>query len=67
MTTKVKVQITQRHMPVIVEVLQGNGNETHVRQVTLPELGSAVEEYVHSGQVLRVREMTTEEFHRSKL
>jgi hypothetical protein len=29
----------------------------------LSEIGAAASEYVHSGQALRVREMTTEEAH----
>ena len=61
MTTKVKIEIVQKHMPVVVEVLRSDGtvSQTH----SLREIGVAAEEYVHSGQTLRVREMTTEEEH----
>ncbi len=59
MTTNVKIEIVQKHMPVVVEVLRSDGtvSQTH----TLRELGVSAEDYVHSGQSLRVREMTTEE------
>ena len=59
MTTKVKIEIVQKHMPVVVEVLRSDGtvSQTH----SLREIGVAAEEYVHSGQTLRVREMTIEE------
>lgn len=59
MTTKVKIEIAQKHMPVIVEVLRSDGTVGQTQ--TLSEIGQAAEEYVHSGQSLRVREMTTEE------
>lgn len=65
MTTKVKIEITQMHMPVIVETLRSDGTVQHTQ--TLSELGAGSEEYVHSGQVLRVREMTTEEKHNAGL
>jgi hypothetical protein len=63
MTTKVKIEITQQHMPVVVvvEVLRSDGSISHM--VTLSSIGVYVEEYVHSGQTLRVREMTTQEQH----
>ena len=61
MTTKVKVELAQKHMPVIVEVLRNDGTVWQTQ--TISELGQAAEEYVHSGQTLRVREMTTEEAH----
>ena len=61
MTTKVKIEIVQKHMPVIVETLRTDGTVQHTQ--TLSELGVVVEEYVHSSQTLRVREMTTEEKH----
>lgn len=65
MTTKVKVELAQKHMPVIVEVLRSDGTVGQTQ--TISELGQAAEEYVHSGQTLRVREMTTEEFHNAGL
>ena len=61
MTTKVKIELAQKHMPVVVEVLRNDGTVGQTQ--TLSELGQAAEEYVHSGQMLRVREMTTAEFH----
>ena len=61
MTTKVKIEVGQKHLPVVVEVLRDDGTMRYT--TTLSDLGSAVEEYVHSGQTLRVREMTTEEMH----
>ena len=59
MTTKVKIEIVQEHMPVIVETLRSDGTVQHTK--TLIELGVGAEEYVHSGQTLRVREITIEE------
>ena len=59
MTTKVKIEIVQNHMPVVVETLRIDGSIAHTQR--LRDAGEAAEEYVHSGQVLRVREMTTEE------
>lgn len=59
MTTKVKIEIVQYHMPVVVETLRIDGSIAHTQR--LRDLGAAGEEYVHSGQMLRVREMTTEE------
>jgi len=61
MTTKVRIEIVQEHMPVIVEVLRGDGTIQHTSQLALK--GNAAEEYVHSGQTLRIREMTTAERH----
>lgn len=65
MTTKVKIEIVQKHMPVVVETLRTDGTVQHTQ--TLSELGIGAEEYVHSGQTLRVREMTTEEKHNAGL
>ena len=59
MTTKVRIEIVQDHMPVIVEVLRSDGTIQHTSQ--LASKGNAAEEYVHSGQTLRIREMTTAE------
>lgn len=59
MTTKVEVKIAQQHMPVIVEVLGSDGRMLHA--IELQTLGAATEEYVHSGQTLRIREKTTAE------
>ena len=61
MTTKVKIEIVQKHMPVVIEVLRSDGTVQHTN--SLSELGATASEYVHSGQTLRVREMTTEEAH----
>ncbi len=61
MTTKVKIEIVQKHMPVVVEVLRSDGTVQYTNAIS--EIGAAVSEYVHSGQTLRVREMTTEEAH----
>jgi len=65
MTTRVKIEIVQNHMPVIVEVLRSDG--TIGQTQTLQAVGAAAEEYVHSGQTLRIREMTTEEKHNAGL
>jgi hypothetical protein len=65
MTTKVKIEIAQKHMPVVVEVLRGDGTVSQTQ--TLSELGQEAQEYVHSGQSLRVREMTTQEAHEAGL
>lgn len=61
MTTKVKIEIMQKHMPVVVEVLRSDGTVQYTN--SLSEIGATVSEYVHSGQTLLVREMTTEEAH----
>lgn len=66
MTTKVKIEIVQMHMPVVVETLRSDGTVQYTQ--TLNQMGgSGAEEYVHSGQTLRVREMTTEEKHNAGL
>jgi hypothetical protein len=66
MTTQVKIEIAQKHMPVIVETLRSDGTVQHTQ--TLSEVGgSGAVEYVHSGQTLRVREMTTAEKHNAGL
>jgi hypothetical protein len=61
MTTRVRVEIVQENMPVVVEVLDSGliVSRTH----TLKGLGATAEEYVHSDLTLRVREMTTAELH----
>jgi hypothetical protein len=61
MTTKVKIEIVQKHMPVVIEVLRSDGTVQHTNSLSV--LGATASEYVHSGQTLRVREMTTEEAH----
>ena len=61
MTTKVKIGLAQKHMPVVVDVLRSDGTVQYTQ--TLSELGHEAQEYVHSGQTLRVREMTTQEMH----
>ena len=55
MTTKVKIEIVQENMPVVVTV----GPHTF----TLWKRGDAVEDYLHSEQSIHVREMTTAEKH----
>ena len=59
MTTKVKIELVQEHMPVTVEVLRSDGTIQYA--TTIEKVGGSVEEYVHSGQTLRVRETTTAE------
>lgn len=59
MTTRVRVTVVQKHMPVLIEVIRSDGRVAHTTK--LNDTSSYVEEYVHSGQTLRVREMTTEE------
>jgi len=49
----------------VVEVVYPDGRVGQTQ--TLRELGIAAEEYVHSGQTLRVREMTTQEVHEDGL
>lgn len=61
MTTKVKIGLAQKHMPVVVEVVRSDGTVSQTQ--TLSELGQEAQEYVHSGQTLRVRELTTQEAH----
>jgi hypothetical protein len=64
MTTRVQVRLVQEHLPVIVEVLREDGSPA--RRVILEKIGDVVDEYVHSGQTLRVQEMTTQEMHARK-
>lgn len=54
MTTKVKIELVQEHMPVVVEVA---GREVAV----LLEAGESHEDYVHSSQQIVVRELTPDE------
>jgi len=61
MTTKVKIELVQENMPVVVEII-GSDDRVRYRQ-TLRRIGNAAEDYVHSGQTLRVREMTAQEAH----
>ena len=61
MTTKVIIGIVQEHMPVVVELVGSDGRIYQTQ--TISKLDSAAYEYVHSGQTLRVREMTTQEMH----
>lgn len=61
MTTKVKIEIVQKNMPVVIETLRSDGTVQHTQ--TISEIGNVAEEYVHSGQSIRVRESTTEEIH----
>lgn len=61
MTTKVKIGLAHKHMPVVVEVVRSDGTVSQVQH--LSELGHEAQEYVHSGQTLRVRELTTQEAH----
>jgi hypothetical protein len=65
MTTKVKIEIVQMHMPVVIETLRSDGTVQHTQTLAIAD--AAAEEYVHSGQSLRVREMTTEEKHNAGL
>jgi hypothetical protein len=64
MTTKVQFQIVQEHMPVVIEVIRNDGTVAYT--TTLQKLFDKANEYVHSGQTLRVREMTTEEQHNAR-
>lgn len=60
MTTKVKIELINEHMPV--KVIASSGAERlPSRQVILRNKGDVYEEYVHSGQWLIVSEMSTEE------
>lgn len=56
MTTKVKITLVQPHIPVVVEIA---GREVAV----LFKEGQSHEDYVHSAQQIKVREMTTAELH----
>ncbi len=56
MTTKVKITLVQKHLPVAVEV---NGREVGL----LLKDGDSIEEYVHSAQQVVVRELSTGEIH----
>lgn len=61
MTTKVRIQVAQKHLPVVVEAVRSDGTIAYTH--TLTDLDSYTLEYVHSGQTLRVREMNTQELH----
>jgi hypothetical protein len=56
MTTKVKIELMQEHLPVVVEIA---GRQVSV----LLKAGDSHEDYVHSAQQITVREMTTAELH----
>ena len=56
MTTKVKIELVQEHIPVAVEIA---GREVAV----LFKAGQSHEDYVHSAQQITVRELTTAELH----
>lgn len=66
MTTKVKVEIVQKHMPIVIEVLREDGTVQYTQTLNIVG-GSGFEDYVHSGQKLLVREMTTQEMHTAGL
>ena len=61
MTTKVTIALAQKHLPVVVEMLRGDGTTAYTQ--TLTDLDQRVSEYVHSGQSIRIREMATAELH----
>lgn len=61
MTTKVTITLAQKHMPIVVEVLREDGTIQYTQ--TLVNLDQAASEYVHGGQTLRIREMSTAELH----
>lgn len=63
MTTKVRISIVQPHRPVVVETLRSDG--TVQQKTALRATEDVLEEYVHSGQGILVREMTTEEEHKA--
>lgn len=65
MTTKVKIEIIQAHMPIVIEVLRSDGTIQYTEIVD--EVGTPVLEYVHSSQTLRIREMTTAEQHEQQI
>jgi hypothetical protein len=56
MTTKVRIEIVQEHMPVEVDVVDSRGI---VQRTLVLRAGDNAEEYVHSGVMLRVREIDT--------
>lgn len=54
MTTKVRIELVQKHMPVEVFIVNSDGTER--RAYHLCEPGKFIEDYVHSGQSLRIVE-----------
>lgn len=62
MTTQVKIEITHEHNPVMVSVFPTNG-EGEISLVSLHKKGDSALFYVHSGQYLKVRELTPETTH----
>ena len=54
MTTKVKIEVTSLHRPVIVNVLRSDGSVSLTNMLT--GVGSFYEDYVHSGQSITVEE-----------
>lgn len=55
MTTKVKIEIVQAHLPVAIDLQRPDGSVQILH--ILSEPGQIAEEYVHSGQSLIVREI----------
>jgi hypothetical protein len=54
MTTKVKVEITQKHMPVSISIR--NSKDEPVGGEFITEVGESREFYVYAGQHLVIRE-----------
>ena len=69
MTTKVRIEMLEDHTPVVVEVINKlpDGKERLRHYSMLSQAGASTEEYIHSGQTLRIRELTTAEAHNGSI
>jgi diphthamide biosynthesis methyltransferase len=54
MTTKVKIEIVEKHIPVLVETMSIIGTVDNT--ITLNEISENCEIYLHTYQFLRIRE-----------
>lgn len=60
MTTKVKIEVTQAHLPVLItQVLEGA--EPLLQLHSLHKVGDSLEFYVHGKQHLVVRELSVKD------
>ena len=60
MTTKVKIEIVQEHMPIVVDFTDQDGIVMYTD--ILKNIGSNLSEYIHFGKRIQIREMTAKEF-----
>lgn len=62
MTTKIKIELTQEHRPIVV-TMQSGPERLPTQEIVLVKKGDVCEGYVHSAQYFLIREMSTAEEH----